>query len=141
MTFDVYLRKNALQQEDQLAQSITRDGEQQIQQQILDYLRQTPLALGILVMSFFSGQLWAFILTAFIRSKTRGNKFIESILGRLAMGIIWFTAVSVPIYLIKFGNMDFQYERILQIAIPTLVTGMLAQLMLFALFAYYGDRR
>lgn len=91
-------------------------------------------------MSFFSGQLWAFVLTAF-RSKTRGNKLIESFWGRVAIGVIWFTAVCVPMYLFKYRDVDFQYDRLLQIAIPTVVTGMLVQLIFFALFVCFGNRK
>jgi hypothetical protein len=120
---------------------IPAEGKDQLQQQILEYLRQTPIAVGVLVMSFFSGQLWAFIITAFIRTKTRGNRLIESFWGRMAMGILWFTAISVPMYLWRFGNYEFEYGNLVRIAIPTMVTGMLAQIIIFALFGYFGGRR
>ncbi len=112
----------------------------EVEQQLLDYLRDTPKAAGVLIMSFFSGHLWVFIVTAYLRSKTRGNKLLESLLGRTAVGILWFTAVLVPVYWLKFREVNFDYERILEVVIPTIVAGMLLQLVVFAFFAHFGDR-
>ena len=118
-----------------------RDITKAIEQQALGYFKETPKAVVVVVMSFFSGHLWVFIVTAFLRSKTRGNRLLESRLGRTAVGMFWFTGVLVPLYLLKFGAYDFEYQRILDIVIPTLVTGMFLQLIVFAFFARFGDRK
>jgi hypothetical protein len=121
--------------------TISRGPEQQIVEQVSEYLKQTPIAVGVIVMSFFSGHLWVFIITGFLRSKTRGNKLLESRSGRTAIGVLWFTGVSAPLYVYRYHNYNFEYRNILEIAIPTLVTGLLVQLIIFALFASFGDRK
>ncbi len=113
----------------------------EVQEQLVDYLTTTPKAGAVLTMSFFSGHLWVFIVTAYLRSNTRGNKLLESLPGRTAVGIFWFTAVLVPIYWSKFREVNFEYARILDVVIPTIVAGMMLQLVVFAFFAYFGDRK
>jgi hypothetical protein len=110
------------------------------QVQFLEYLKQTPKALAVLIMSYFSGQLWVFIIAAFLRSKTRGNKLLQSTAGKTAVGLLWFSGILAPVYWLKFGNLGFEYAGILEVAIPTLVSGMFAQLVVFALFVALGDR-
>jgi hypothetical protein len=112
-----------------------------IQKQVTAYLAATPKAAGLLVMSFFSGQLWVFIIMAFLRSSTRGNKLIQGPTGRTAVGLAWHGTVLVPIYLFKFHQYDFDYQRILEVVIPTIVTGLLIQLIIFAFFAGSGGHR
>ena len=112
-----------------------------VEQQLLDYLKETPKAVAVLVMSYFSGHLWVFIITAFLRSKTRGNKQLQSVTGKTTVGLLWFTAVMLLVYLLKHGEYNFGYSRILDVTIPTLVTGLLLQLIAFALFVIFGDRR
>ena len=85
---------------------------------------ETPKAVALLVMSYFSGHLWVFIVTAFLRSKTRGNKLLQSMTGKTAVGLLWFTAVMAPVYLLKHGEYHFAYSRILDVTIPTLVVGL-----------------
>ncbi|MCI0560052.1 MAG: hypothetical protein MN733_16305 [Nitrososphaera sp.] len=115
--------------------------ERGLQTDLLEYLRDTPKALVVVVASFISGHLWVFMITAFIRSKTKGNNLLQSTVGRTTVGLIWLTGVLVPFYCLKFREFSFDYERILQIAIPTVVTGLFIQLILFAIFVSFGDRK
>lgn len=115
--------------------------EKDIKNDIGQYLHNTPKALAVVVAAFFSGHLWVFVITAFIRSKTKGNGMMQSPTGRIAIGLIWLTGVLVPIYRLKFGDFEFDYENILQIIIPTIVIGLFFQLLLFSLFVCLGDRK
>jgi hypothetical protein len=72
-----------------------------IEQQLIDYLRQTPKAVAVLIFSFFSGQLWVFIIIAYLKKTTKGNKLLNSIHGKTALGLFWFTLVLIPIYYIR----------------------------------------
>ena len=112
-----------------------------VQEQLVAYLKQTPKAVAVLVVSYFSGHLWVFIVTAFLRSKRGGNKLLQSITGKTAVGLLWFTAVLALVYWWKFGEFNFAYPRMLDIAIPTLVAGLVVQLIAFALFVTFGDRK
>ena len=115
--------------------------EKSIEKNVIDYLRETPKAMAVIVASFLSGHLWVFVITAFVRSKTKGNGMMQSVTGRTAIGLFWLTGILVPVYRMKFGDFAFEYDRILQAAIPTTVTGLFVQLILFGFFVIYGDRK
>ena len=115
--------------------------EKSIEKEVLEYLRETPKAMAVVVASFLSGHLWVFVITTFVRSKTKNNKLILSLTGRTAIGLFWLTSTLVPIYRLNFGDFAFEYDRILQVAIPTTVTGLFVQLVLFGLFVIFGDRK
>ncbi|NTW70419.1 MAG: hypothetical protein HGB23_11365 [Chlorobiaceae bacterium] len=115
--------------------------EKSIEKEVVDYLRETPKAMAVVVVAFLSGHLWVFVITAFIRSRTKGNKMVQSVIGRTAIGIVWLTGILVPLYCMKYGDFGFEYDRILQVAIPTTVTGLFIQLFLFIIFITVGDRK
>ncbi len=112
-----------------------------IQAKLLEYLIATPKAMAVLVASFISGNLWAFIITAFIRSKRKGNSALLTVAGRTSLGFGWFMVVFVPFYIIKYHEIAFEYSKILQISIPTVIIGIFIQLVLFVLFLRFGDRK
>lgn len=109
-----------------------------VQQQFTDYLRQTPKAVAVLVCSFFSGQLWAFLVFAYIKKGAKGNKLLQSLPGKTSLGLCWFTLVLVPIYYLNHGTLIFSYDQILSVIVPTLVAGFFVQVIAFALIVYFG---
>jgi flagellar biosynthesis protein FliQ len=109
-------------------------------EQFFDYLAQTPKALAVLVVSYFSGHLWVFMITAFFRSRTRGDNLLRSVTGRTAVGLVWFTSILGPFYFLKFGALTFEYANVLDLAVPTLVIGLFVQLLVFVACVRFGDR-
>jgi hypothetical protein len=62
-----------------------------IQQDIIDYLRQTPKAVAVLVFSFFCGQLWLFIIFNYRKKGTMvGDKFLKTKMGTTALVVSHF---------------------------------------------------
>lgn len=108
-----------------------RDVATAIGEHVLDYIKQTPAASAVLVASFLSGHLWVFVITAFFRSKTKGDQHLKTITGRTALGVLWFAAMMTPIYFVKFRTLDFAYTNMLEVTVPTLVVGLLVQLAVF----------
>ena len=106
-----------------------------------DYLKQTPKAVAFFVMSYFSGHLWVFVFTAFLRSKTKGNKLLLSMTGKTAIGLLWFTSTLALIYRFKFGAFNFEYLNMLDVVIPSLIAGLVVQMFVFTLFVTFGDRK
>lgn len=108
---------------------------------LLDYLKKTPKAVVVFVVSYFSGHLWVFVLTTFLRSKTRGNKLLQSKTGKTAVGLLWFAPVLALVYWMKFGEFNFYYAHILSVVIPSIMVGLIVQLFVFTLFVTFGDRK
>ena len=108
---------------------------------LLEHLAETPKAMGALAVSFVSGHLWYFIVTTFIRSKTKGNPVLKEIVGKTGLGLLWFSLILILCYWWKHGKFDFAYQGMLEITIPVLVFGLAGQLVIFCLFVIFGDRR
>ena len=111
----------------------------EIEKKVLDYLLVTPKALAIFVASFLSGHLWIFVIKAF-RKRTKASNLMESKTGRVAIGLIWMASVSAVIYMVRFRDMSFEYDKIMIIAIPTIVTALFLQLIVFVTFLLIGDK-
>ncbi|KTC22065.1 hypothetical protein AO390_04005 [Pseudomonas marginalis ICMP 11289] len=110
-----------------------------IEEKILEYLLATPKALAILAASFVSGHLWIFVIKAY-RKRTKASHFVESKTGRTAVGLLWMAAVLFVIYVSRFRDLSFDYEKILIICIPTIIVSLFVQLVIFVLFLVVGDK-
>jgi len=96
-------------------------------QLVLDYLKDTPKALGVLVFSLVSGHLWTFILFAYFKANKKGNTILLSLVGRTSLGLCWFAVVMVVVYYFSFNTLNLSYQNILTITIPTLTFGLVLQ--------------
>lgn len=113
----------------------------EIVQQVLDFLRSTPKAVGVLAASFISGHLWVFVLTAYFRNGTKGDTLIKSPTGRAGLGILWLTVVLIPYYALKYRDLPVDLDKILDIAIPTIVLGFFLQLVIFIVVINLKDKK
>jgi hypothetical protein len=105
-----------------------------ISEPVLEYLRQTPYALAVLVFSYFSGQLWTFLILGYLKKGTAGNRVLNSVAGKVSLGIAWFALVLVPIFYLSHESLRFTYDSILSVVIATLVAGLCAQVLTVAWF-------
>ncbi|MES2508359.1 MAG: hypothetical protein V4625_00450 [Pseudomonadota bacterium] len=108
--------------------------------EIIEYLRSTPTALGLLCFAFIEGHLWAFMLTAFVRKKTKGDKLLHGIVGRTCIGILLMTPSFLVIHALKFQTWTFDYSNIIACVIPTIVLSLFLQLVVFVAFMKFGDK-
>ncbi|MCA7927871.1 hypothetical protein LGM45_02405 [Burkholderia cepacia] len=114
--------------------------EGQIEQKVLNYVLATPAALAVLVASFLSGHLWLFIIKNVRKPKTAGNQIFESKTGRVAIGLLWLTGVLLFVYIIRFKELMFDYQRILDVCIPTIIFGVFFQLLILVAYLKFGDK-
>jgi len=75
----------------------------ELQEKVISWLIATPKALGLLVCSFLSGQLWFFIITTYLKENKKGNKYLKKFWAKLVLGVIWFAIINLPIHLIRQG--------------------------------------
>lgn len=115
--------------------------EKNILEKLMEFFSDTPKAMAVAVVAFLIGHLWVFVITTFVRSKTKGNRMLSSPASRVTIGLAWLTAIFIPLYRFSFGDYAFEYDKILQIVIPTIVFGLFAQLILFIIFLVFGDRK
>jgi hypothetical protein len=103
-----------------------------------NYLRATPQAIAVLIVAFLSGHLWVYIITAYLRRNTKGNRLLQSTAGRIAIGMAWLAVVMIPVYFTEYGTWPADYGNILAIVIPTIVLALFAQVVIFGLFVSRG---
>lgn len=107
-------------------------------EQVVQFLRRTPESVAVLFISYLSGQLWAFILLAYVRSSTRANKLVDNLPAKTALGLVWFSFVLVPLHLFRNGAVGFAVNGLLDLVVPTLVIGLFLQAIVFAIVAKLG---
>ena len=107
-------------------------------QQIVGYIVATPKVLGGLFCSYFSGQLWAFLTVAYFKKNTRGNKMLDSLPAKVALGSCWFCLISLPIYWAKYDSMDLVYDNFLNILPAAIIVAFALQLFVYLAVAKWG---
>jgi hypothetical protein len=113
----------------------------EVEDHVLQYIRETPKAVLVLFASLMSGHLWVYVITVMRGANTRGNKQLQSYLGHTSVGLGWFSVVLVVLYCCKFRRLDFDYANILELAIPTVLTGLFIQFVVIAVFVRFGGRK
>lgn len=101
-------------------------------EKIFNYLGKRPLAGFAVVMSFFTGHMWLYALSIIERPK----KQLKSVIGRIAVGLLWFTVVMAPFYVITYGEYTFKEEKVLQIAVPSVILAMILQAIVIVILLW-----
>ena len=103
-----------------------------VEEQLIEALKRCPQAVVVLALSFISGHLWVYIVL--LRPWTRsGSRLLENVVARTGLGLLWFSVVLVPIYLVNCHSASFRYEKLVELVVPTLVTGLFVQAIIFAI--------
>lgn len=100
---------------------------------LLQFLTSSPYIMCIVALSYISGHLWAYIILSYFSKKER--KILYSLFGKLSLGLMWFAAVLIPAYIVRFKSVNIIVEQLLEISITVLVIALALQLVaLFVIF-------
>ena len=110
-------------------------------QHIVGYIVTTPKVLGGLFCSYFSGQLWAFLTVAYFKKNARGNKMLDSVPAKVALGSCWFCLIGLPIYWMKYDSVDLNYESFLDILPAVIIVSFALQLFVYLAVAKWGANK
>lgn len=116
------------------------DVQDAIAKQIIEYFKATPQVLAFLLMAFLSGHLWAYVITNYVKVKKGGNKEIRSIVGRLALGLVWLAGNLIIVYAVVHHDWPQDYAKAIGLIVPTIVLGLFLQLLVFAGILIFGER-
>lgn len=114
---------------------------EKISEKVIEYLIATPKALLFVVCSYFSGQLWLFIISTYFKKGKKGNKHLEGIIGRTALGIAWFALFLAPIHWLKFQTFQVEPENIFSILLGTILLAGFAQTIAFILITLFKSEK
>jgi hypothetical protein len=118
--------------EEEIGEALPTD----IRKKILDFFLATPKALFFVLCSFFSGQLWMYIVFSYFKTGTKGNTYLNNKYGKTALGACWFVLFIIPIYLFKFRTWQVEADKILSIIFETVLLGAFFQLVLFMIITW-----
>jgi hypothetical protein len=100
----------------------------EIQKTIVKFIISSPKALAVIFFSFFSGNLWNFIILSYItKNNTKAIKHLDTNYSKISLGIIWFALIMYPIYCIKFGLTEVLLDNVFSIIWQTLLISMFFQ--------------
>lgn len=100
---------------------------------LLQFLTSSPYITCTVALSYISGHLWVYIILSYFSKKER--KILYSLIGRLSLGLMWFAAVLIPAYIIRFKSVNIIGEQLFEILITVLVIALALQLIiLFVVF-------
>jgi hypothetical protein len=101
--------------------------DKQVGQKFLEYLWKVPQLFGLLIASFLSGHLWLWIIFAFYKSTTKGDKYLANNYAKTALGVAWFALILFPLYLYKHGFNSTVDTEIFDLIGFTIILGLFLQ--------------
>jgi hypothetical protein len=104
--------------------------DKKIKEFIINFLISTPKAIAILFFSFFSGQVWAYLIITYFKSKTKGNAILNNKYTKTGVGLLWFIIVAMPYNLYMHGA-KVNFENIIQHSIICILIGATLQAIVF----------
>jgi len=100
----------------------------EIKKTIFKYIVSSPKALAIIFFSFFSGNLWNFIILSYVtKNNTKAIKHLDTYYSKISLGLIWFAFVMYPIYCIKYGVSEVSLENVFNIVWQTILISLFFQ--------------
>ena len=90
--------------------------------------------------SFFSGQVWSYIIITYFKTKTKGNNILSHKYTKIAVGILWFTLIALPFNLIKHG-VNFNFNAIMENSLPCILLAIAIQAIIFAYLTTFKTER
>jgi hypothetical protein len=107
-----------------------------LKKRVVDFFLATPKALFFAVCSFFSGQLWVYIVFSYFKKSTKGNTYLNNKYGKTALGACWFVLFMIPIYLFKYKSWQVDADKILGVILEAVLIGAFFQLVFFIVITW-----
>jgi len=115
--------------------------DEELNKKALEFLVKTPKAMLFCIFSFFSGQLWVFIIITYLKKTKKGNKYLDKFYSKLGIGSFWFLVISSPFYIQKYHVFNFDFLKFLDIFCNTLMLAVFLQLLVFILVISLAKER
>lgn len=114
--------------------------DKKIKEFIINFFLSTPKTIAILFFSFFSGQVWSYLIITYFKTKTKGNSILNKPYTKIGVGLLWFTLISLPYNLCKNGT-KIQFENILENSLLCLLSAAMLQAIIFFYLTTYKSEK
>lgn len=107
---------------------------------VTDKISATPQSAFFLILSYLSGHLWVFMVDTY-RPKLNGFDFLKEKLGKISLGIMWNLSVVSLVYTSRFHVYFFEYEKVSDCLVSTIIFGFTLQFIILVICITYGERK
>ncbi len=104
-----------------------------IEKKAIDYIVEIPQLLGLAVVSLLNGHLWNFIIITYVKKGRKGNSWLNTKLGKTAIGVSWNALVFIPFQLSINHTIIVEWNHIINLMLVTLLASMVFELIIFGI--------
>ncbi|MDC5704753.1 hypothetical protein OPW13_07000 [Vibrio europaeus] len=95
----------------------------------VEYILQSPTLLSATAVCYITGHLLFFVIVTYGVDKSDSKTYLNGVLGKLGLGMLWHAFVTLPVYWIEHKVFAIEYSKL----IDTLPTSMIIGLVLQAI--------
>lgn len=100
----------------------------------VDYILQSPTLLFATAVCMFSGHLLFFIIVTYGADKSDSKAYLNSMLGKLALGMLWHAFVVLPVYWFEHKVFAIEYDKLISTLPTSVVIGLFLQAICTAIY-------
>ena len=100
-----------------------------VKEAVFEHIISTPMYIATLFFAFLSGHLWAYIVLVYFTKKERA--LLTNICGKTILGILWFSFILIPIYLVTYKNLIINQENLIKVMSSVILFSLVTQLIVF----------
>src|SRR5512139_2291889 len=104
-----------------------------VEKKAIEYIVKCPKLLGFIIVSFFSGHLWYFMISTYFKKGKKGNPLLNSKIGKTAIGAFYNALIFFPLQLAINKTVSIQWQQIMDLILTTMLLGMVFQISIFGL--------
>ena len=104
-----------------------------LEKKAIEYIVECPKLLGFVIISFFSGHLWYFIISTYCKKTKKGDSLINNKIGKTAVGGFYNVLIYYPVHLFLHRSIQIQWQQLLDLILTTMLISMIIQIVIFGL--------
>lgn len=105
--------------------TIDTDAIERLIQAAVDLLIKSPQALITVLLAWFSGNVWTYIILSYFSKKERN--ILNSNLSKISIGLFWFALIFVFFHLIMYKNLIITFTNVLDSLVSVLIISLALQ--------------
>lgn len=114
--------------------------DKKIKEFIVNFLLSSPKAIAVLFFSFFSGQVWAYLIITYFKSKTKGNTILNNKYTKIGVGLLWFVLISLPYNLCTSG-LKIDFKIIIENSLVCILISTMLQAIIFGYLTTFKNEK
>ena len=104
----------------------------------VEWITSSPYLMILIAIMYLSGHIWVYIVFTYCSKKER--KLLNSIVGRLVLGLLWIALILIPTYIITYKSTTIEWEYFTDILSTAVVLALAIQAVIFGLINFLCRR-